>query len=506
MVWQNGVANTSFFGEMSSMTNRFSMLCVWGLFVVGMGWSWTAAAEETRRPNIILILVDDLGWRDWSGAGNDICRTPHIDALARDGMRFDQAYAACAVCSPTRAAVQTGRYPARVGVTDWIRSRFQRPGGTTPEHNPTEYVGGKKQRVLCPPNPFWMELDEVTLAEMLRAEGYHTGYIGKWHLGDEAWYPEHQGFEENFGGCDYGQPPSYFDPFNQPRGRHETLRAGIYRLPSRRPGEYLTDREADEACGLIERWKDDPFFIQLSHYAVHTPLQAPADDIDKFSRDGVTRQQATYAAMVASVDRSLGRIRAKLKELNLEGNTILWFTSDNGGLDNNGNPTENAPLRAGKGFPYEGGIRVPQIIQWPGVIPAGGRSDVPVSSIDIVPTLAGWAGVEIPSEQVIDGIDLGPHVVAGGKQPVPERPLLWHFPHYRGGISPYSILREGEWKLITFYDGDPELYNLRLDPGETSNVATQHPQRVKEMGERLHAALEAMGARFPIPNPNYDPS
>lgn len=453
------------------------------------------------QPNVVLILVDDLGWRDSSGAGNSICSTPNIDQLAKDGMRFHQAYAACAVCSPTRAAIQTGRYPARVGVTDWIRSQFQRPGGATPPENPTEFVGGKNRKLLCPPNPFWMETSEVTLAETLAGAGYRTAYIGKWHLGDDAWFPEHQGFEENFGGCDYGQPPSYFDPFNQPNGRHQTLRSGIFKLPSRKPGEYLTDREVDEACGLIRRWKTQPFFIQLSHYAVHTPLQAPQSEVAKYQRDGVTKQQAIYAAMVESVDRAVQKIRTCLRENRLEENTLIWFTSDNGGLDQKGNPTENFPLREGKGHPYEGGIRVPNIVQWKEKIPAGATTDYPISSIDVMPTVADLCATPLPNELTIDGVSLAADLLSGGRNPPAERPLIWHFPHYRGNISPYSIIRRGPWKLLHYYEGIEELYNLSDDPGESENLAAKHPERVVSLRTELDGMLNEMGAKIPRENP-----
>ncbi|MEM7474535.1 MAG: sulfatase [Planctomycetota bacterium] len=470
----------------------------------------TEPARPANKPNVVLILVDDLGWRDWSGAGNEICVTPTLDRLARDGIQFTQSYAACAVCSPTRAAVQTGRYPGRVGVTDWIRSQFQRPGGKTPEANPVKYVGGPNNRVLCPPNPFWMESEETTLAEMLGPAGYHTAYIGKWHLGDEAWFPERQGFEVNFGGCDYGQPPNYFDPFNQPKGRHQTLRDGIYKLPGREEGEYLTDREVAEACDLIRQWKDEPFFIQLSHYAVHTPLQAPNDHIQKYMREGVNKGQATYAAMVESVDRAVAALQATLKETGLEDNTIIWFTSDNGGLDNGkGVPTENLPLREGKGHPYEGGIRIPTIVSWPGKIPAGTSSDTPICSIDILPSLTDMTGVSIVGDQAIDGVSLKEHLLSGGKVDLESRPLLWHFPHYRGRITPYSIIRDGDWKLLHYYAGkdgkgaSSELYDLAQDPGEAKNVIDGN----SAIGDRLRASmmkqLEAMSAKIPRENPNY---
>ena len=221
------------------MKSFFSLL----LLVAGL----SALSKAADHPNVIVILVDDMGWMDLSCQGSDYYRTPAIDRLATEGVRFTNGYAACAVCSPTRAALQTGRYPHRIGVTDWIRSRFQRGRVGTPAKNPTKYVGGKNSQFLCPPNPYWMEHEEISIAEALQDRGYRSGYIGKWHLGDPAWFPPGQGYDENKGGCDYGQPPSYFDPFNQPKGRHETLRQGIHNLPGRKKGEYLTHREADEA-------------------------------------------------------------------------------------------------------------------------------------------------------------------------------------------------------------------------------------------------------------------
>lgn len=486
---------------------RASLCCILTLGF-SLAGSQASKAEETR-PNVILVLVDDLGWRDWSGAGNEICSTPNLDQLSREGMHFTASYAACAVCSPTRAAVQTGRYPGRVGVTDWIRSKFQRPGGKTPEKNPTDYVGSAKQFVLCPPNPFWMESEEVTLAESLQQAGYHTAYIGKWHLGDEAWFPEKQGFEVNFGGCDYGQPPNYFDPFNQPKGRHQTLRDGIFKLPGKTPGEYLTDRETDEACKLIRQWKDEPFFIQLSHYAVHTPLQAHESDIAKYMKDGVTRKQAIYGAMVESVDRAMGRIRRTLEANKLDKNTVIWFTSDNGGLDNGrGEPTENLPLREGKGHPYEGGIRVPTIVHWPNQIPSGWKSETPICSIDILPTVADWCNVEY-SDDKIDGVSFASHLNSGGKKTVADRSLIWHFPHYRGAITPYSIILKGDHKLLHYYAGkdgrgpSDELYNLATDPGESTDLAEKDASLVTSLREELMRELEAMNAKLPKPNPKY---
>jgi arylsulfatase A len=460
------------------------------------------AYAEKRPPNIIVVLVDDLGWMDLSCQGSDFYKTPNIDRLASEGIRFTNGYAACAVCSPTRAAVQTGRYPHRVGVTDWIRSRFQRGKLGTPDKNPTDYVGDRKKKLLCPPNPYWMEHEEVTIAELLREKkSYRTAYIGKWHLGDPDWYPEKQGYAENKGGCDYGQPPSYFDPFSQPKGRHESLRQGIFQLPSKRPGQYLTHREADEAEALIRKWKDDPFFIQVSHYAVHTPIQAISEVADRYRQSpGQYQKNAKYAAMVESVDDSVGQILDTLSELQVLENTLVIFTSDNGGLLG---PTNNKPLRSGKGYAYEGGIRVPFIMNWPTRIPAGKVTDAAMSSIDILPTVLDAIEVESPGELEMDGLSLLPHALSGGADTLEPRPLLWHFPHYRHAPGPYSIIRDGDWKLIKFWEGTRELYDLKNDLSEKENLSAKMPEKVAELETKLLHALKQQNARLPRPNPNY---
>lgn len=471
------------------------------LAFVGLAQTPLVAAEQP--PNVVLIFVDDLGWMDLSCQGSDYYRTPNVDRIAAEGMRFTNGYAACAVCSPTRAALQTGRYPCRVGVTDWIRARFQRGGIGTPEKNPTEYVGGPNHKRLCPPNPFWMEHSEVTIAELLKQAGYVTGYIGKWHLGDEPWYPTGQGYDVNLGGCDYGQPPSYFDPFNQPKNRDEMLRAGIPFLPSRKPGEFLTHREGDEAVKLIREWKDRPFFLQVAHYAVHTPIQAIDSVAAKYRREGKQDVNAKYAALVESVDDSTKQILETLDELDIADNTIVIFTSDNGGLDNGGSPTENAPLRSGKGYPYEGGIRVPFIVRWPGVVKPGTMSDAPVCSIDVFPTLVSAVGAKLPDDRAIDGLDLRPHLQSAGRTALDRDELLWHFPHYRHAPGPYSIIRKGSWKLIRWDEGISELYNLEDDLGETKNLAESQPQKLKALNTRLDELLAETDAKLTRPNPDY---
>lgn len=482
--------------------------------LVGSVWPCLASAAQdtagasppTERPNVIVILVDDLGWMDLSCQGSDYYRTPNIDRLARNGVRFTQGYAACAVCSPTRAAIQTGRYPARIGVTDWIRARFQRGGVGTPDKNPVDYVGGPKRKLLVPPNPFWMERSELTLAEVLKQADYRTAYIGKWHLGDEAWYPEHQGFDVNLGGCDYGQPPSYFDPFQQPKHRHPMIRSGIPGLPGRKPGEYLTDREADEAVQLIRQWSDGPFFIQLAHYAVHTPIQAPSEVADKYLQPGKSPIHAKYAAMVESVDRCVGKLLTTLDELNLSQQTLILFTSDNGGLDNGGKPTDNAPLRSGKGYAYEGGLRVPFLMWWPGQLPQGFVSQEPVCSIDVFPTLLEACGIDLPKPPVIDGVSLWKHARDANHPPLPSRDLYWHFPHYRHPPGPYSVIRSGRFKLIKWYEGRRELYDLQDDLSESRDLSKTQPERVQELERKLDEALASMQARIPRPNPAYQGS
>jgi len=487
--------------HLHSFANMFSLGAIALLSCFSLG---LASHANEKSPNVILILVDDMGWVDLACQGSDFYRTPNIDRLAKEGMRFTNGYAACAVCSPTRAAVQTGRYPHRLGVTDWIRSLFQRGGLGTPEKNPTEHVGGKNRKLLCPPNPYWMDSSEISLAENLRKSGYKTAYIGKWHLGDEGWYPEKQGYHENFGGCDYGQPPSFFDPYNNPKHRHPTIRAGIHKLPGRKPGEYLTHREADEAVKLIRNWKDRPFFIQVSHYAVHTPIQAIQEVADKYKfKEGMSETNRKYAAMVESIDDCMRDILSELKKHGIDENTLIIFTSDNGGLDRNGSPTDNAPLRSGKGYCYEGGIRVPFLVRWPAKVPAGKTSDFPVSSIDLFPTIMEATGTDLPKDRPIDGLSLGKHLESGGKKSPNRETLIWHFPHYRHAPGPYSIIRKGDFKLIKFWEGIYELYDLKKDLGETKNLAGSMPDKVRELDAVLLKRLKADGAKLPKPNPEY---
>jgi len=458
--------------------------------------SRVSGAPRKDRPNVVLVLIDDMGWTDAACYGSRYYETPNIDRLAAGGMKFTNGYAACAVCSPTRAAVMTGRYPARLGVTDWIRSRFQ--GGKIPadKKNPSGYAGGRNHKVLCPRNALWMELDEITIAEALKPAGYTSCHIGKWHLGPDDQYPDRQGFDYNIGGCDYGQPPSYFDPYKNPR------QGQIPTIKPRKEGEYLTDREADEAVTFIKKHHKKPFFLYMAHYAVHTPLQARKDLVAKYKAKTPTNQKnPTYAAMVHSVDDALGRIMATLDECGVAGNTLVIFTSDNGGLLG---PTNNAPLRAGKGHPYEGGIREPLIVRWPRAVKPGTTCHVPVTSVDYFPTVCEAAGVPLPKDRPIDGESIMPLLAQTGT--LKRDAIFWHFPHYRGGIVPYSIIRAGDWKLLKRYDGKTwELFNLKDDLSETTDLAEKHPDVVRRLDARLVAHLKTIGAKMPKPNPDYQP-
>ena len=454
-------------------------------------------AFAVQSPNLILINVDDLGWKDLGCYGSDVYETPNIDKLARNGLMFTNAYSACAVCSPTRAAIMTGRYPARLGVTDWIRARFQ--GGKIPKDkkNPSGWVGSKNKKVLCPQNALWMELEEVTIAEKLKEDGYATCHIGKWHLGADDWYPEKQGFDENYGGCDYGQPPSYFDPFKNKR------LDGIYGLPGKKQGQYLTDRECDEAVMFIKKNRQKKFFLNFANYAVHTPIQAKPSLLDKYKTKiqslDTKQKNAAYATMVESVDQAVGRIITILKEEGIIDRTLIIFTSDNGGLLG---VTNNAPLRSGKGFPYEGGIRVPLIIFWPDFINGGKVIDTPVSSIDFFPTLCSAAGIKNSTDEVVDGLNLLPLIK--GENNIKRQSLFWHFPHYRGKINPYSIIRNGDWKLIKRYDGKPfELFNLKNDLSEKNDLSQDMPEKVKELNEEIMIWLLKTNAKVPRVNPDY---
>lgn len=437
----------------------------------------SATAKPAAAPNFIFILVDDLGWTDLECQGSKFYETPHIDRLAREGMRFTQAYSACTVCSPTRASLLTGKYPARLRVTDWIKGHA-RPHA--------------KLRV-----PDWtmqLPLEERTIAEALKEGGYATASIGKWHLGGPEFFPEHHGFDANIGGYDRGQPPSYFSPYNIP-----TLADG----PKE---EFLSDRLTDETLKFIEQNRTRPFFIYLPHYAVHTPLMGKPEVVAKYKAKADPQhpqQNARYAALVESVDDSVGRILGRLEELKLAENTVVFFTSDNGGLVLN-NVTSNRPLRAGKGSAYEGGVRVPLFVKWPGVTQPGSVCDAPVITPDFYPTMLEMAGLKPTKRQAIDGRSLIPLLRQRGV--FRRDAVYWHYPHYHpGGATPYGAIREGDWKLIEFFeDNRIELYNLRDDIGEANDLAATQRGTAQALRKQLHAWRKSVSAQLPAPNPDFD--
>ena len=445
----------------------------------------TLLTAQDRPPNVVLMLVDDMGWTDIGCGGSKYYETPNIDQLAKDGMRFTDAYSACTVCSPTRAAILTGKSPARLQITDWIAGH-ERPFA----------------RLTIPEWTKYLPLEEETLAEKLKAKGYVTASIGKWHLGGPDFYPEKQGFDVNIGGTDRGSPPSYFSPY------------GIATLSDGPKGEFLTDRLTSEAINFMEQNKEKPFFIYLPHYAVHTPIQAKPEVVAKYQKKAPSRGHSdpVYAALVESVDDSVGRLRAALEKLALRENTLFIFTSDNGGLSHLVNakgwsrgPTDNSPARLGKGSAYDGGVRVPFIAVWPEVIPQGEKCDVPVISYDVLPTvLAAVSGTEVKS-QGIDGESLMPLLTQ--KDLIKRDAIYWHYPHYHpGSATPYSATREGDWKLIEFYeDSRVELYNLRRDPGETQNMAEVDGDVTERLLKQLHQWRADVGAHEPEGNPDFDP-
>ena len=464
------------------------------LSLVGRG----QAEVTSSPPNVIFILIDDLGWADLGCYGSSFYETPSLDRMAEEGMKFTDAYATCNVCSPTRASILTGKYPATLGITSHI-------GLPQPDK-------WKKNTPMLPASyKEQLDLSEITLAEAMKPAGYRTAFLGKWHLGyDTKFYPEYQGFDVNIGGYGKGQPPSYFSPYRIPN------------LKDGPKGEYLTDRLTDEALKFMEESKDEPFLIYLSHYAVHTPLQGKPELVAKYKAKaaklpkgvpefaddaGVSVRQvqnhAVYAAMVESMDESVGKILDKLEELDLEKNTIVIFTSDNGGLSTSeGRPTSNLPLRTGKGWSYEGGVREPLIVKWPGVTKPGSVSDGPVTSADFYPTILQMIGQPIPKDQKINGESVVP-LLKG--ETLPERPLFWHYPHYsnQGGF-PSGVVRLGDFKLVENYeDMSVELFNLKSDLGETKNIAKENPEKVAGMTKLLHEWRKQVDAEMPTANPNY---
>lgn len=444
------------------------------------------------QQNVVLFLIDDLGWKDLGCQGSTYYHTPNIDRLAQEGVRFTDAYAACAVCSPTRAAILTGKYPARLMLTDWLPSGRWNPKAKLRE--------GRFLRGLS--------VEEFTLAEALREAGYRTASIGKWHLGSEPFsLPEHHGFDINQGGNAHGAPGSYFFPYDGDWLIPATgLKAHWTIFPEGKPGEYLTDRLTDEAVKFIHESKEKPFFLYFPHYGVHAPLQGKPDQVAHYEKVPKDQQRGDpkYAAMVESIDDSVGRVLAVLQDSGLTDKTMIIFTSDNGGY---AGATQNAPLRGNKGAYYEGGIRVPLIIKWPGVTKAGQVCSVPVTSTDLYPTCLAAAEAPMRPNQHSDGLSLKPLLT--GKGEWKRESLFWHYPHYNSHPSsvPSSVIRKGEWKLIETFDPEGiELYNLTDDLSETHNLANERTDLVDALRRELEAWRQEVGAEMMKPNPDYDPT
>ena len=461
------------------------------IFLLSFGLYSGSFGQAKEEFNVLLIHVDDLGWADIGVLGSDFYETPFIDRLAAEGMLFTHSYAAAAICSPSRAALMTGKYPARMGITDWIYARFQGVGTTG---LPGEYAENPDQPLRTPKNQGFLPLEELTLAERMKVQGYATLHVGKWHLGGEGKYPEDQGFDRNFGGNDLGQPPSYFDRYEPAT---PTPFYAFDRVTPRDSGEYLTDREGDEIVSFLQA-QTQKFFIHWAPYAVHTPIMAPQALVEKYKRKaGGKQKNPVYAAMVENLDQNVGKVLAALDRLNLTEKTLVIFTSDNGGLMGNpANPiTNNEPLRSQKGYPYEGGIRVPTVVKWPGKVPAGAQSNLPIVTLDWVPTILDYQGLN-PQDQGLDGQSLV-EVLGGGT--LESRDLFWHFPHYRGAdVVPYSIIRSGEYKLIHYFEEQPdELFSLANDPRETTNLAVQFPDLVIQLKSLLKAWWIETDARMP---------
>lgn len=449
------------------MTNRFRTTC----------WTWlvaallNSAAVTAAPPNVVILLADDLGWADLGCYGHEYHQTPALDRLAREGIRFTQFYAG-PVCSPTRANLQTGLDQARFGITQHI------PGHRRP------YA-----KLVDPAVPSHLPLEAETFAERLRAAGYATGYFGKWHLGGAGYGPSEQGWETVVECQGHTVPP----------------RVSGEAAP-RRTAEFLTDR----AVQFIQAHRDRPFLVQVSHFAVHIPLTTTPELLAKYrARPPVEGRpcRPEYAGLVEELDRSVGRIVAAIDAAGLADRTLILFLSDNGGLEHEQNGTRvtsNHPLRGEKGTLYEGGIRIPAIARWTGRIPAGRVCDVPAITHDVSPTLLELAGAAAADRQALDGVSLWP-LLLDPQAPLPRETLYWHLPHYHHS-TPAGAIRRGDWKLIEFFeDQHLELYDLRADPGESRNLAAEHPDRANELREELEAWRERVQARMPVPNPDYDP-
>ncbi len=448
--------------------------------------------------NVVFILADDLGWADLGCYGADLHETPNLDKLARDGVRFTQAYA-MSVCSPTRASILTGKHAARLHMTTW------REAAASP--------AAQDKPLLPAPAITDLPRAEKNLATALKAAGYLAMHVGKWHLGDADHSPESLGFDINIGGTHWGAPTTYFHPFSGTNGRSGEFRY-VPGLGLGKADDYLTDRLTDEALKLIDEAGNRPFFLNLWHHSPHTPIQGKPEQVESYHRKlkpGLHHQNPDYAAMVHSLDENVGRILDRLKVGGLADRTLVIFASDNGGYTNpfrNKVPTDNWPLRSGKGSLYEGGIRVPLIIRLPGVTPAGATCDEPVLCTDFFPTILELCGQPAAGQAAAvttsDGISIVP-LLKNPKSHLQRADLFFHYPHYYFNTTPVSAIRSGDWKLLEYFeDNHAELYNLRNDPGESINLASKQPDRAAELRNRLHAWWKEAEVPLPQKNPAFN--
>ena len=475
------------------------LLCI----CTGIIFSCQPPKEETKpKPNVLFILADDLGYFDLSCMGSEYYETPNIDKIAQRGMTFTHGYAACQVCSPSRAAIMTGKTPARLGITDWIGAKTG-----------TAWRAQNRHNILLPPdNNDHLPHEDTSIAEAMKSNGYKTFFAGKWHIGNEGSYPEDHGFDINKGGWEKGSPiGGFYSPWTNPRLENET------------DGESLTLRLANETAKFIEANKDTSFFAFLSFYAVHGPIQTTEEKWTKYRQkaddQGIAesgfvmehflpirqvQDNPVYAGLVETMDDAVGIVLNKLEEMGLDENTIVVFTSDNGGVSSGDSfSTSNLPFRGGKGYQWEGGIREPYFISVPWLNHQAAKTEVPASGIDFYPTLLDLVGADLMPSQHQDGVSLRP-VLEGGT--IAERPLFWHYPHYGNqGGEPSSIIIDGEWKLIHYWeDGRRELYNIKDDIAEVTNIADKHADKMASLGDQLDAWLAETGARIPTPDPEYN--
>lgn len=445
--------------------------------------------------NLVLILADDLGWADLACYGADLHVTPNLDRLARQGLRFTDAHAAAPICSPTRASIMTGKAPARLHMTIWYEGAKSGPD--------------RSRKLITPPVTADLPLAEETLGEVFRSAGYLTAHVGKWHLGDAAHYPEAQGFDVNIGGTFWGAPATFFHPYRGEFGASKELRY-VPHLEWGKAGEYLTDRLTDEALKVIDRAGDRPFYLNLAYHSVHTPIEGKPALVERYKgklAPGLHHRNPAYAAMVHSLDENVGRVLARLDERGLADRTVVVFTSDNGGYIGRfgGMPvTNNHPLRSGKGSLYEGGLRVPLIVRWPGVTQPATECAEPVVSTDLHATLRALAGR--PAEGAApDGLDLAP-LLKDPRSHLDRDALFFHYPHYYATTTPASAVRHGPWKLIEYFEnGRLELYDLSRDLGERHDLAQAMPDQASRLHDRLRRWRREVDAQLPTANPGFRP-